>query len=94
MDRNLGASRAATSAKDYEAYDICAEWGRGNDGSASITWTLGEEVQFGEIPGVAVNGTTAILSPSDTPEMLFLLRMKLVFLTIGEVPKTIIYGKA
>ena len=67
MDRNLGASRAATSAKDYEAYGCLYQWGRGNDGHASITWTLGEEGPFGEIPGVAVNGTTAILSTSDTP---------------------------
>ena len=67
MDRNLGASRAATNSKDFEAYGCLYQWGRGNDGHASITWTLGEQGLFGEIPGEAVNGTTTVLSTSDTP---------------------------
>jgi uncharacterized protein (TIGR02145 family) len=73
MDRNLGASRAATSAKDYEAYGCLYQWGRGNDGHASITWSLGEEGPFGEIPGEAVNGTTAILSTTDSPGNAFFI---------------------
>jgi hypothetical protein len=32
MDRNLGASRAATSATDAQAYGDLYQWGRGNDG--------------------------------------------------------------
>jgi uncharacterized protein (TIGR02145 family) len=67
MDRNLGASRAATNSKDFEAYGCLYQWGRGNDGHASITWTLGEQGLFGEIPGEAVNGTTTTLSTTDSP---------------------------
>jgi len=32
MDRNLGASRVATSATDTEAYGDLYQWGRGTDG--------------------------------------------------------------
>lgn len=32
MDRNLGASRAATSSLDVEAYGNLYQWGRGSDG--------------------------------------------------------------
>jgi uncharacterized protein (TIGR02145 family) len=39
MDRNLGASRAATAFNDYLAYGCNYQWGRGNDGHASVTWT-------------------------------------------------------
>jgi uncharacterized protein (TIGR02145 family) len=38
MDRNLGASRAATSVTDFYAYGCLYQWGRGNDGHASINW--------------------------------------------------------
>lgn len=67
MDRNLGASRAATSSKDFEAYGCLYQWGRGNDGHASITWTMGEPDGWGGQPGTAVNGTTATRSNSDNP---------------------------
>jgi uncharacterized protein (TIGR02145 family) len=60
MDRNLGASRAATSATDYQAYGGLYQWGRGNDGHASITWISSTE-------GMAVNVTTAILAITDSP---------------------------
>jgi uncharacterized protein (TIGR02145 family) len=60
MDRNLGASRAATSVTDYEAYGGLYQWGRGNDGHASITWTS-------STAGSAVNGTTATLATTDSP---------------------------
>jgi hypothetical protein len=32
MDRNLGASRVATSSTDSEAYGDLYQWGRGTDG--------------------------------------------------------------
>lgn len=75
MDRNLGASRAATSAKDFEAYGCLYQWGRGNDGHASITWTMGQEDAMSNPAGVAVNGTTATLSSSNTPpDALFIVK--------------------
>ncbi|HPQ35755.1 MAG TPA: FISUMP domain-containing protein, partial [Tenuifilaceae bacterium] len=44
MDRNLGASRAATSSTDAEAYGDLYQWGRGTDGhekrSSGTTTTL------------------------------------------------------
>jgi len=60
MDRNLGASRAATSATDFMAYGCFYQWGRGNDGHASVTWTSASA-------GTFVNGTTVNRSSSDTP---------------------------
>ena len=60
MDRNLGASRTALSATDVEAYGCLYQWGRGNDGHASITWT-------GSTSGTAVNGATLIVSTTDNP---------------------------
>ena len=60
MDRNLGASRAATSYDDYQAYGCLYQWGRGNDGHASITWTSATA-------GIVVNGTTTTLSATDSP---------------------------
>jgi surface protein len=45
MDRNLGASRPATSSTDTEAYGDLYQWGRGADGhqkrNSSTTLTLG-----------------------------------------------------
>jgi hypothetical protein len=67
MDRNLGASRAATSSTDYEAYGCLYQWGRGNDGHAGMTWTS-------STAGTPVNGTTTTLSTTDTPgNALFIL---------------------
>jgi uncharacterized protein (TIGR02145 family) len=46
MDRNLGASRAATSANDADSFGDLYQWGRGNDGhqcrSQSTTFTLSD----------------------------------------------------
>lgn len=67
MDRNLGASRAATAKNDYFAYGCLYQWGRGNDGHASINWLRGEESVWGEPSGTAVNATTTNLSSTDTP---------------------------
>jgi hypothetical protein len=60
MDRNLGASRAGTSATDYQGYGCMYQWGRGNDGHASMNWTS-------STTGAAINGTTTTLAASDSP---------------------------
>jgi uncharacterized protein (TIGR02145 family) len=61
MDRNLGASRAATAYNDYMAYGCFYQWGRGNDGHASITWTNSNS-------GTRVTTTTTnVLSTVDSP---------------------------
>jgi uncharacterized protein (TIGR02145 family) len=39
MDRDLGASQAATSSTDYLAYGALFQWGREVDGHECITWT-------------------------------------------------------
>jgi uncharacterized protein (TIGR02145 family) len=72
MDRNLGASRAATSSSDHLAYGCLYQWGRGNDGHASITWTS-------STAGTVVNSTTTTLSSTDTPG-------DALFITIGTSP--------
>jgi uncharacterized protein (TIGR02145 family) len=59
MDRNLGASREATSVTDYQAYGGLYQWGRGNDGHAGVIWTS-------STVGAAVNGTTSTLATTDT----------------------------
>jgi hypothetical protein len=60
MDRNLGATRVATSSTDHLAYGSLYQWGRGTDGHQSISWT-------GPTAGTAVNGLTTTLSSTDTP---------------------------
>jgi len=60
MDRNLGATRQATSMTDFEAYGCLFQWGRGNDGHADMNWTS-------STTGTPVNGTTATLSTTDDP---------------------------
>jgi uncharacterized protein (TIGR02145 family) len=60
MDRNLGASRVGTTATDYMAYGCLFQWGRGNDGHASISWTS-------STVGTAVNGSTTTPATSDVP---------------------------
>jgi uncharacterized protein (TIGR02145 family) len=60
MDRNLGASRAATAFNDHLSYGCLYQWGRGNDGHASYTWT-------GVGGGTAPNGSTATLASSTSP---------------------------
>ncbi len=66
MDRNLGASRAATMAKDFESYGCLYQWGRGNDGHASINWIMGQE-SIGVSAGTAVNGVTQDHFNTDSP---------------------------
>jgi len=61
MDRNLGASRAATAYNDYMAFGCFYQWGRGNDGHASITWTASNSATR------VTTTTTNVLSTVDTP---------------------------
>jgi uncharacterized protein (TIGR02145 family) len=61
MDRNLGASRAATAYNDYMAFGCFYQWGRGNDGHASVIWVASNS-------GSRVTTTTTnVLSTVDTP---------------------------
>ena len=67
LDRNLGASQVATAYNDYLAYGDLFQWGRGDDGHQSITWT-------NSTTGSADNGTTTTNSATDTPgDALFIL---------------------
>lgn len=60
LDRNLGATQAATSYDDYKAYGDLFQWGRPADGHQLINWTS-------STTGTPVNGTTEVLATSDTP---------------------------
>jgi uncharacterized protein (TIGR02145 family) len=62
MDRNLGASRVGSSETDHFAYGCLYQWGRGNDGHASITWTSG----YAGTPVNAIAISTQVAT--DTPE--------------------------
>ena len=55
MDRNLGASRAPNSSSDYYAYGCLYQWGRGDDGHASINWNSSTS-------GTPVNASISTLS--------------------------------
>jgi uncharacterized protein (TIGR02145 family) len=62
MDRNLGATRVATSMNDFNAYGSLFQWGRRADGHELINWTS-------ETAGTAVNSgvnTTRNDSPGNT----------------------------
>jgi uncharacterized protein (TIGR02145 family) len=58
-DRNLGASRVATSSTDAEAYGDLYQWGRAADGHQIINRFAGD--------GKTTSGTTSTNSTSDTP---------------------------
>jgi len=60
MDRNLGASQAATSSTDYLGYGSLYQWCRAADGHQLISWTSATA-------GTPVNGTTTMLSATSTP---------------------------
>ncbi|MEP7376045.1 MAG: FISUMP domain-containing protein [Chitinophagaceae bacterium] len=60
LDRNVGASRAATSSNDELAYGDLFQWGRPTDGHQLITWTS-------STVGTPVNGITTTLATSDVP---------------------------
>ena len=59
MDRNLGATQAATSSTDYLAYGSLFQWCRAADGHQLITWTSSTS-------GTPVNGTTSTLATDAT----------------------------
>lgn len=65
MDRNLGAKRRATSVTDQESYGCLYQWGRGNDGHASMNWTS-------STIGTPVNGSSNTLSNQNNPGGLFI----------------------
>jgi hypothetical protein len=66
MDRNLGASRPGISADDYQAYGCLYQWGRGNDGHASVNWSSSTKE-------AAVNATTDVLFEiNNAPNVLFI----------------------
>lgn len=58
-DRNVGASRVATSSTDYEAYGYLYQWGRSSDGHQLINWTSATS----GTPANAATGTA-----SDNPD--------------------------
>ncbi|MBW8323790.1 MAG: hypothetical protein K0M50_03405 [Prolixibacteraceae bacterium] len=60
MDRNIGASQAATSSTDYLAYGSLFQWVRKADGHEKINWT-------GVTAGTAVNGSIAGPIASTSP---------------------------
>ncbi|RTY84644.1 hypothetical protein EKL99_01215 [Flavobacterium sp. ZB4P23] len=70
MDRNLGAFRAAVGHNDHDAYGCLYQWGRGNDGHASVIW---DNMQTQSTKGT-VNGTTSSLSTTNNPgDALFII---------------------
>lgn len=60
LDRNLGATRVAQSSTDFSAYGDLFQWGRGDDGHQSITWT--SATQTG-----SAGATTTTLSSTASP---------------------------
>jgi hypothetical protein len=60
MDRDLGASRVATSSTDYLAYGSIYNWGRGNDGHQLINFTSATA-------GSAQNAAITTQSSTDVP---------------------------
>lgn len=69
MDRNLGASRVATSSTDSEAYGDLYQWGRLADGHQSRTSPTTATLSAGDVPGHG-SFITAASSPYDwrTPQ--------------------------
>lgn len=51
MDRNLGASRVATSKTDTEAYGDLYQWGRGTDGHEKRTSNVTNVLSDNDTPG-------------------------------------------
>ncbi len=59
MDRNLGATRAATSSTDAQSYGSLYQWGRGSDGHQCVNRYAGD--------GVTTSSTNGNNSSTDTP---------------------------
>ncbi|MDD4490306.1 MAG: FISUMP domain-containing protein, partial [Paludibacter sp.] len=51
MDRNLGASRVATSIMDYQAYGDLYQWGRGTYGHEKRDSPITSTLSIGDTPG-------------------------------------------
>jgi uncharacterized protein (TIGR02145 family) len=64
MDRNLGASRVATSSTDVESYGDLYQWGRGADGHQKRTSGNTTTLSSTDVPGNS-NFILAPSSPSD-----------------------------
>ena len=62
MDRNLGASRVATSKNDEDSYGDLYQWGRGSDGHQTIVWA-----SAGSSDGTEQSRQTTTLSMTDDP---------------------------
>lgn len=58
LDRNLGATRVATASTDFLAYGDLFQWGRGDDGHQTITWTSSS----------SWNGNSSITTLSNTDQ--------------------------
>jgi len=59
MDRNLGATRAATSSTDAQSYGSLYQWGRGSDGHQCVNRYAGD--------GVTTSSENVNNSSTDTP---------------------------
>jgi uncharacterized protein (TIGR02145 family) len=64
LDRNLGASRVATSSTDSEAYGDLYQWGRLTDGHQNRLSSTTEDLSSGDVPGHGNFIKTSIL-PGD-----------------------------
>jgi hypothetical protein len=62
LDRNLGATRVATSSTDYLSYGDLFQWGRLADGHQIINWTSSTASD-----GAEQNNETSTQSATDTP---------------------------
>jgi uncharacterized protein (TIGR02145 family) len=60
LDRNLGATQAATSVDDYKAYGDFFQWGRPADGHQLMNWTASNA-------GTPVNGISTVVAVTDNP---------------------------
>ncbi len=65
MDRNLGASRVATSSTDTEAYGDLYQWGRLTDGHEKRTSGTTSTLSNSDTPGHGLFITTYLSSPYD-----------------------------
>ena len=66
MDRNLGASRAATSMSDDQAYGDLYQWGRLTDGHEKRTSSTTETFSSTDVPG---HGNFILFGPIYTDEI-------------------------
>lgn len=67
MDRNIGATRAATSSVDVQAYGSLYQWGRDSDGHQCVNRFAGD--------GVTTSSTTTTLATSNQPNIPVFIRV-------------------